>query len=197
MKFLETFFKNTNNKKKIESLISLIFILCITLIIINYIWNGRTEENTSYEQKIESKKTISESELTEQDKLMASIENILHTIKGVGKVKVLLNYIETSSIIPLYDETTTTSSTEEEDTSGGTRNVTETESQKNVVFCDSSGKKEPVIQKKQTPTIQGAIITAEGAKTSETKNNIINAVSALTGLTIDRIQVFEMEGVQK
>ncbi len=41
------------------------------------------------------------------------------------------------------------------------------------------------------PTIQGAIITAEGAKDANVKTNIINAVGAVTGLSIDKIQVFE------
>ena len=43
------------------------------------------------------------------------------------------------------------------------------------------------------PTIQGAIVTAEGANNAEVKTNIINAVGAVTGLTIDKIQVFELE----
>ena len=43
------------------------------------------------------------------------------------------------------------------------------------------------------PTIQGAIVTAEGAGNATVKTNIINAVGAVTGLSIDKIQVFELE----
>ena len=43
------------------------------------------------------------------------------------------------------------------------------------------------------PKVQGAIITAEGANDASIKTNIINAVQAVTGLTIDKIQVFEMK----
>ena len=42
------------------------------------------------------------------------------------------------------------------------------------------------------PTIEGAIITAKGASNATVKSNIISAVEAATGLTIDKIQVFEM-----
>ena len=118
---------------------------------------------------------------------------ILSTIKNVGKVKVLINYSESSSLVPLYNESTTTSSTEEGDTSGGTRNVTETETKKDVVFSEKSGNKDPVTQKTIMPTIQGAIVTAEGAGNATVKTNIINAVGAVTGLSIDKIQVFELE----
>ena len=94
-------------------------------------------------------------------------------------------------MVPLYNESTTTSSTEEGDSGGGTRNVTETESKKDVVFSENSGQKQPVTEKTVMPTIQGAIITAEGAKDANVKTNIINAVGAVTGLSIDKIQVFE------
>ena len=121
------------------------------------------------------------------------MESILSTIKNVGKVNVLINYSESSKMEALYNESTTTSSTEEGDTSGGTRNVTETETKKDVVFSEKSGNKEPVTQKTVMPTIQGAVITAEGAGDPIVKTNIINAVGALTGLSIDKIQVFEIQ----
>ena len=124
--------------------------------------------------------------------LEGKLEKILGTIKNVGKVNVLINYAESSSLVPLYNESTTTSSTEEGDSSGGTRNVTETETKKDIVFSESSGSKEPITQKKIMPTIQGAIITAEGAKDVNVKTDIINAVCAVTGLSIDKVQVFEI-----
>ena len=105
----------------------------------------------------------------------------------------MINYSESSSLVPLYNESTTTSSTEEGDSGGGTRNITETENKKDVVFSESSGNKEPVTQKNIMPTIQGAIITADGAKDANVRTNIINAVGAVTGLSIDKIQVFETE----
>ena len=42
------------------------------------------------------------------------------------------------------------------------------------------------------PKIEGAVITAEGAGNINVKTNIIQAVSAATGLSTYRIQVFEM-----
>ena len=123
----------------------------------------------------------------------SELEKILSTIKGVGEVKVFINYSESSSSIPLYDESTTTSTTIEGDSSGGTRNTVETESQKEVVFTEKSGTKDPIIQKTTMPLIEGAIITAKGANDAGTKTSIINAVQAATGLGIDRVQVFEMK----
>ena len=93
----------------------------------------------------------------------------------------------------MYDETTTTSTTEETDSSGGVRNVISTETQKQVIYSDEDGDKKPVTEKVVMPTIQGAIITAQGVSNSKVKTNIVNAVQAATGLSIDKIQVFEMK----
>ena len=183
------------NKKKIENLVFLIIILIVTIIIINAIWkkdeisNNTTKDTNSLSGKVLADN--SKDEVSNQTELEKKLENILSTIKNVGKVNVLINYSESSSLVPLYNESTTTSSTEEGDSGGGTRNVTETESKKDVVFSESSGQKQPVTEKTVMPTIQGAIITAEGAKDANVKTNIINAVGAVTGLSIDKIQVFE------
>ena len=184
----------TKSKKKVENLIFLIVILIITLLIINTIWKQDDKKNNEQSEKTVFNQVIADkADETSKGELEAKLENILSTIKNVGDVSVFINYAESSKLEPLYDETTTTSSTEEGDSSGGTRNVTETETQKDVVFSESSGSKEPITQKTTMPVIQGAIVTAKGANDPKTKTNIINAVEAVTGLTIDKIQVFEKE----
>lgn len=197
-KFLKEFAsknEETKNKKKIENIVVLVLVLIVTLVIINVIWKGDTNSKSdtkteNYTGSILASNNEQENNGTELER---KLENILGTIKNVGKVNVLLNYSESSSLVPLYNESTTTSSTEEGDSTGGTRNVTETETKKDVVFSENSGEKNPVTQKTQMPTIQGAIITAEGASDANVRTNIVNGVCAITGLSIDKIQVFEMQ----
>ena len=197
-KFLKEFAsknEETKNKKKIENIVVLVLVLIVTLVIINVIWKGDTNSKSdtkteNYTGSILASNNEQENNGTELER---KLENILGTIKNVGKVNVLLNYSESSSLVPLYNESTTTSSTEEGDSTGGTRNVTETETKKDVVFSENSGEKNHVTQKTQMPTIQGAIITAEGASDANVRTNIVNGVCAITGLSIDKIQVFEMQ----
>ena len=185
---------DSKNKRKIENIVFLIIILIITVILMKPIWQDDSTKEKSLESTNSTEKsTLAESQNTEKEDLEKRMESILSTIKNVGKVNVLINYSESSKMEALYNESTTTSSTEEGDTSGGTRNVTETETKKDVVFSEKSGNKEPVTQKTVMPTIQGAVITAEGAGDPIVKTNIINAVGALTGLSIDKIQVFEIQ----
>ena len=184
---------DSKNKRKIENIVFLIIILIITVILMKTIWQDDSPENKLESTNSTEKSTLAESQNTEKEDLEKRMESILSTIKNVGKVNVLINYSESSKMEALYNESTTTSSTEEGDSTGGTRNITETETQKDVVFSENSGTKEPVTQKTLMPTIQGAIITAEGANDVNVRTNIINAVGAVTGLSIDKIQVFEIQ----
>ncbi len=187
--------KKSENKRKIENIVFLIIILVITLILMKYIWNGNLNDSKTKEENnmyFEVSETTTNN-VTQKYELEEKLEKILSTIKGVGEVNVFINYSESSSSIPLYDESTTTSTTTEGDSSGGTRNTVETENQKEVVFTEKSGTKDPIIQKTIMPLIEGAVITAKGANDAEVKTNIINAVQAATGLGIDRVQVFEMK----
>ena len=199
---MENFFKRlaeknpkSQSKRKVENLCFFIIVLIITLVLMKSIWKGQANEPEAME---EEKKGSSEvlavnSNDTTKMELEEKLENILSTIKNVGKVNVFINYSESTCSIPLYDESTTTSTTTEGDSSGGTRNTVETENQKEVVFTEKSGVKDPVIQKTLMPVIEGAIITAEGASNASVKTDIITAVQAVTGLSIDRVQVFEMK----
>ena len=186
--------KDKNPKKRIENLVFLIILLIITLFVINIILKKDNSKIDIIDNENETiTKVLANNNQSKKEELEGSLEEILSTIKSVGKVRVFINYSESRDIIPLYDETTTTSSVKEEDSSGGTRNTVQTETQKDVVFSEQSGNKEAIIQKTIMPKVQGAIITAEGANDAVIKTNIINAVQAVTGLTIDKIQVFEMK----
>ncbi len=189
-----------NNKKKIENIVFLIVVLVVTIIIMNFILNDDSESSSEdANETTDSYKTLATDideyntvDISSSD-LEASLEKILSTIKDVGEVNVFINYSESSTVVAMYDETTTTSSTEETDSSGGVRNTTSTETQREVIYSEEDGNKTPVTEKVIMPTIEGAIITAEGASNATVKSNIVSAVQAATGLSIDKIQVFEMD----
>ncbi len=188
---------NGNNKRKIENLVLFLILLIITVIAINTIWGNKKEDvkqedtNSSYKQLAESIDNSNNQQFDEYN-LEQSLEDILSKIAGVGKVQVLVTYSETSEVVAMYNEKNTSSNTEETDTNGGVRKIEETDTNKEIIFEDKDGEKTPITQKVVMPKIEGAIITAEGANNANIKTNIIQAVSAATGLSAYRIQVFEM-----
>ena len=184
-----------NNKKKIENILVFIVILAITIVAINYIWNGDETSKSSNEvpEAENSNSVVQVSTHSFYDENEEKLANILSNIEGVGKVKVLLTYSQTSTSIPLYNENLRESNTTETDSSGGSRTVAESDSEKEVIYKeDSSGNREPVTQSVISPQIEGAIITAEGADNAEVKTAIVQAVEAATGLATHKIQVFKM-----
>ena len=189
-----------NNKKKIENLIFFVIILIITIVVINIIWNGdkksskdeNLQNDTSKQLARQNTNATIEVGSNSTNELEIRLKDILSKIQGVGEVEVLINYSESSEIVPMYNENTKSSNTEETDTSGGTRTIQETDSQKEIIYQENSGEKTPITQKVVEPKIEGAIITAKGANNADVKAKIIQAVEAVTGLATHKIQVFEM-----
>lgn len=189
--------KQVNDKKKIENLVFVVIVLIITIVIINYIWNGKSLEKSKTNtvgKQLASEVNQNNFEVNkQQNNLEIRLESILAKIQGVGNVNVFINYSESTETVPMYNENSKTSTTEETDTSGGVRKIQETNKDKEIVYQEENGDKTPIIQKTVEAKIQGAIITAKGASNATIKNNIIQAVEAATGLATHKIQVFEME----
>ena len=183
-------FSEEDTKKRNENLIAFLIILVITLVIINKILSGDESESENVAENNAELVTQSSTEVEEisgyYESLKTELEEILSKISGVGKVEVMITYSESSSISPLYNESTSSSVSTSSD---GT--TTETTSESKEIFTDSSD--EAVIEKYIMPTIEGAIIIAEGAGDLTVKANIVSAVEAATGLLSHKIQVFKMQ----
>jgi len=183
---------NQNNKKKVENLVIGILIIIITVIAINTILGDNKDE-----KKVKQSNAVTNTISKEQDningnKLEERLEGILSKISGVGNVEVLINYSESEEIVAMYNENRKETSTQEEDETGGTRVITENDIKRDVIYKEEGGEKTPITQKTVMPKIEGTIITAEGAGDANVKENIIQAVSAATGLASHKIQVFQM-----
>lgn len=189
-----------NNKKIIENLVVFVIILIVTIVVINYVWNGdknnsKQMNNTTTKSKVlastdNEEKSNSQSE--NSDETERKLEDILSNIKGVGNVKVMITYSQTSKVEPMYSEDSSQKITQENDSGGGTRTVNENTTKKDLAYQENNGVKTIVTQSTMNPIIEGAIIAAQGVSNAEIKSNIIQAVEAATGLATHKIQVFEM-----
>ena len=184
-------------KKKTENFVVLLILIIVVVVAINYIWNDKpaNSNNSNNSNSIVETNMIRQVSTDYQENSIESkLENILSNIVGAGKVKVMITYSESSTTQPIYDENYKESNTVESDDNGGTRSISETDNQKQIVYKQNSdGSKEPITKSVLSPKIEGAIITAQGANKADVKSNIIQAVEAATGLATHKIQVFEME----
>ena len=190
-----------SSKKRLENIVVFIVILIITLIVINVILNGDNSKKTNDKQTTDANKRlvqtmeseeVEEATINEEDDIVKNLEEILANINGVGKVKVMITYSETSKTIPIFNEESSEENTEETDSEGGTRKITQTDVRKEVVYQEDDTGKTLITQSIVSPSMEGAIVTAEGADNPTIKTNIILAVSAVTGLATHKIQVFQM-----
>ena len=185
-----------NKKKSIENLVVFLILLIITVIAINMIWNKDEAENGKGEQEnykiLANKNENVSSNIVEKSEynLQTELEDILSKMDGIGKVKVLITYSQTSTVVPMYSQTESSTLTEETDSSGGTRKQESSNVNKEVI---TDGDSKAVTQTVILPKVEGAIVIAEGGGNATTKGNIIQAVSAVTGLATYKVQVFEMQ----
>lgn len=190
--------EDISNKRKLENIFVFVIILIVTIIAINFILNDGKQEKIESDDPNKrlattpNTNTFDITEEPEEDELAQKLENILSKINGVGRVEVMITYSETSKTIPVYNEESTQQDTEEADSNGGTRKITQTDTRKEVIYEEVDGNKTLITQSVISPTIEGAIITAEGANNATVKANIVQAVEAVTGIATHKIQVFEM-----
>lgn len=112
--------------------------------------------------------------LEETEQRMAEV---LGTIDGVGRVRIMLT-LRAGSSLRLAEDSSLSDST------GG-----QTKQEKQVLTVNrGSGRQEVVVTQQLYPTYQGAVVVCEGAGSS-VRLAVVNAVSVLTGLSSDRISV--------
>lgn len=108
----------------------------------------------------------------------ARLEEALTTIRGAGKVKVML--MSTDSSDPLQAEST-------ENTSFFGAGTMPAEASKDDVIASQNG---------GTDTICGVIVIAEGAGDIAVRINLQNAVKTVLGIDASCIEVFEMKTIE-
>ena len=118
--------------------------------------------------------------LTEQ-----RLTQILSNIEGAGRVEVMLT-LRTGSRTRYQTDTQNS----EDVTDGGKQR---SEEQKTVILSEGSAYDKAAVSAVDYPLFQGALIVSDGADTASVKLALMQAVSALTGLSSDQITVVKMK----
>ncbi len=118
-----------------------------------------------------------------EQKLAEAIEKI----DGAGEVEVVLT-LESDMELFLQEDVTSRSNRELENEK---LLGTELDSEHKTVLLD--GDSTPIVTKKLYPQFRGALIVCQGANHATVKFEVMNAISALTGLRTDKITVVKMK----
>lgn len=182
--YLETL-KNINKSKskKVENLIFIIVLLVVLLVSINYIFNSNKDtstsnsNNTSSTENINSNTDDTQSQKSETEKKLA---DILSQISGISEASVMITYSQDSTQTPIYNT--------KEEQKGEDKTV-----EKNVAYNESGSSKTAIIESVQMPKVEGVIVVVKGANNVEMRSKIASAISAVTGVAVYKVQVFEKD----
>lgn len=118
------------------------------------------------------------------------LEEILRSMKGVGKADVIIHVETSTKKVNASELKSVHEETDEGDSSGGKRvNSKSDENSTLKVLKDSAGNESLVHIYDEYPEIKGVMISAEGADSNAVKETIINAVSALYGIPVHKVSV--------
>ncbi len=130
-------------------------------------------------------------EKTAKPSLETRLEAILCTIRGAGRVRVLITYSTAGERVAATVSTLDESVSE---TSGGataTRSEQSREMKQPATVTTDSGQS-PIILIEKEPEIRGVIVVADGAADPTVRLSLQRAVQAVTGVPLSCIEVFEM-----
>lgn len=109
------------------------------------------------------------------------LAEILSTVAGAGKVKVMLTV--SSGEETIYQTDTNESHTSDSDS----------EKKDTVIVTDASRNESGLVRQIMPPKYLGAVVVCQGADSPVVRLSVVEAVAKLTGLGTDRITVLKMK----
>ena len=123
--------------------------------------------------------------------LEARLEDILSTVRGAGKVRVLVTYATAGERVAATVSTLDESVSETSGVNTATRSEQSREMKQPATVATEGGQS-PIILVEREPEIRGVIVVAEGAADPAVRLSLQRAVQAVTGVPLSCIEVFEM-----
>lgn len=125
--------------------------------------------------------------------LEARLTETLSQIEGMGRVKVMITLKASRELVVEKEQPTSRSTANESDSQGGSRIVSQMESEENTVYRTDGSLSEPYVVMTLSPKIEGVLVVAEGAGSGTLNRTIVEIVQALFGVDAHKVQVVRME----
>ena len=117
-----------------------------------------------------------------------SVADSLAQIEGAGRVEVLLSLEAGEESVYASDVSQSSQST-----GGSSDSTSETYQSTMSILSDGSYGETPVLIKSKYPTFRGAVILCKGADSDTVRLQIVQAVSALCGISSDHISISKLK----
>lgn len=124
--------------------------------------------------------------------LERSLEELLSSMEGVGKVQVMITLEGSEEAIVEKDSSWIRNGTTEVDSAGGSRNTTDLQ-QEDVTVYD--GRDVPYVRQVLNPKVAGVAVSAQGGGNAVIVRNITEAIQALFSIDAHKIKIVKMNPV--
>lgn len=159
--------------------IIVLVIICIIGIML-FLKMTSTKSTSSKSTTVSSssyKTTLEYSEILEN-----KLENLLSQIKGAGNVKVMISLEGSPELVYAMDSNEKVSNNQ---------NGSTTTSASSPILIENKGSSSPLILTEKLPKVKGVIVVSTGASDISIKLDILNSVSTLLDVSIDKINVLK------
>lgn len=150
---------------------------------------GKKEQDS--QEKDTGTDTVSLQGYTKQ--MEHTLEEILSTMEGAGKVKVMITLKASEETVIEKDTVRQRSGTTEVDSEGGSRNTSDISDSEETVYTSTQGGTDaPFVKQIISPQIEGVVVSAQGGNNKTVIKNITEAIQALFGVEVHKIKVIKM-----
>lgn len=150
---------------------------------------GKKEQDS--QKKDTETDTVSLQSYTKQ--MEHTLEEILSTMEGAGKVKVMITLKASEETVIEKDTVRQRSGTTEVDSEGGSRNTSDISDSEETVYTSTQGGTDaPFVKQIISPQIEGVVVSVQGGNDKTVIKNITEAIQALFGVEVHKIKVIKM-----
>lgn len=121
-----------------------------------------------------------------------TLEEVLSTMEGAGKVKVMITLESSGESIVEKDVTTGIDASTQVNADGGSHNTSGNEKTGETVYVQQDRVTYPYVKQIISPRVAGVVVSAQGGDNLTINKNITEAIQALFGIDAHKIKIIKM-----
>jgi stage III sporulation protein AG len=184
--FIGSIAEKFKKNKKLETIVYAILILLVAAIFLSTLI--KPKENEAEEPEAGGSEAA---QMRNEQQIEEKLKQVLSSIRGAGRVEVMITYETGTEIVPAFSSDKQSSSTTNESDTSESSTTSETESKQPATVSQNGGY-QPIVLTEKQPVVRGVIVVAEGAADILVKLDIQLAVQTVLDVDADCIEVFEM-----
>ncbi len=121
-----------------------------------------------------------------------TLEEVLSTMEGAGKVKVMVTLKASGESVVEKDVTTGVDASTQVNADGGSHNTSGNEKTGTTVYVKEKEVSYPYVKQVICPEIAGVVVSVQGGDNQTINKNITEAIQALFGIEAHKIKIIKM-----